>query len=62
MTSMATELRQIGRRLDVLMARARLAEARLRGRSSLAQLRRLKLRHAQAKLALGRLARRLRAG
>ena len=54
---MELEMRQLGRKLDEISARARLGEARLRGKSRVA-LRRLKLKQAQAKLALGRLARR----
>ena len=54
---MEAEMRQLGRRLDLLAARARVAEARVRGKSAV-PLRRLKVKQAQAKLALGRLARR----
>lgn len=54
---MEAEMRQLGRKLDELSARARVAEARLRGKS-LVPLRRLKVKRAQAKLALGKLARR----
>ena len=54
---MELEMRQLGRRLDELSARARVAEARLRGKS-LVQLRRLKVKQAQARVSLGKLARR----
>jgi hypothetical protein len=53
---MEAEMRQLGRRLDVLSARARVAEAGVREKS-LVQLRRLKVKQAQAKVALGRLGR-----
>lgn len=53
--TMKAELRQIRRRLDVLAARARVAEARLRGQSGVLQLRKLNVKVARAKVALGRL-------
>jgi hypothetical protein len=53
--TMKAELRQIRRRLDVLAARARVAQARLRGPSGTLQLRKLNVTLARAKVALGRL-------
>ena len=53
--TMKAELRQIRRRLDVLAARARVAQARLRGQSGTLQLRKLNVKLARAKVALGRL-------
>jgi hypothetical protein len=55
--SMEADLRLAGKRLDVLGARARVAEGRARSRS-LVELKKLKVRQAQAKLALAKLARR----
>ena len=55
---MEAEMRQLGRKLDELTARARVAEARVRRKSLVVPLRRLKVKQAQAKLALGKLARR----
>jgi len=50
------DMRQLGRRLDVLSARARVAGAEARGKS-LVQLRKLKVKQAQAKVVVARLAR-----
>jgi hypothetical protein len=55
--SIQADLRMAGRKLDVVSARARVAEGRLRG-ASLVRLRKLKVKQAQAKVALGKLARR----
>lgn len=54
---MQADLRLVGKRLDVLAARARVAEGRARSQS-LVQVKKLKVKQAQAKLALGKLARR----
>ncbi len=53
--SMKAQLRRIRRRLDVLSARAKVAEARLRGEPVVLQLRKLNVKLARAKVALGRL-------
>ena len=55
MRSMKAELRQIRRRLDVLSARAKVAQARVRGKPIALQLRKLNVKVARAKVALGRL-------
>ena len=55
--NMEGDLRVVGKRLDLLAARARVAEGRLRSQS-LVQVKKLKVKQAQAKVALGKLARR----
>jgi hypothetical protein len=55
--SMEGDLRLVGKRLDVLAARARVGEGRLRSQA-LVQMKKLKVKQAQAKVALGKLAQR----